>query len=283
MMSRYFAVVCLGLAVPALWATDEPKQDQKQTNQAAKKSQPANTPVEQIAAIKKQHEDRWKKFQDDLRAANSDRKKVSDLNQEFFAFEQKQAEQLKALIKEHGKEADVFEAFLVLVDQLRYWLDEEMIQVLLKHHLANPKMGELCFDLRYRQEPTTEKLLREVAAKHPQQALRGQAVYALGDYYRNLAMAKREKPSEQEEVKRLAEAASYYTAVTKDYAAVTTPDGRAKLGDKAASELIRINNLPNLKIGKTAPEISGEDIDRKRFKLSDYRGKVVVLDFWGYW
>jgi hypothetical protein len=38
-----------------------------------------------------------------------------------------------------------------------------------------------------------------------------------------------------------------------------------------------------LAIGKDAPDIVGEDIAGKRFKLSDYRGKVVVLDFWGNW
>ena len=36
-------------------------------------------------------------------------------------------------------------------------------------------------------------------------------------------------------------------------------------------------------IGNQAPEISGEDIDGVAFKLSDYRSKVVVLDFWGDW
>jgi hypothetical protein len=36
-------------------------------------------------------------------------------------------------------------------------------------------------------------------------------------------------------------------------------------------------------VGETAPEIKGEDIDGIRFNLSDYRGKVVVLDFWGHW
>ena len=35
--------------------------------------------------------------------------------------------------------------------------------------------------------------------------------------------------------------------------------------------------------GQEAPEIEGEDIDGKKFKLSEYRGKVVVLDFWGHW
>jgi cytochrome oxidase Cu insertion factor (SCO1/SenC/PrrC family) len=36
-------------------------------------------------------------------------------------------------------------------------------------------------------------------------------------------------------------------------------------------------------VGQLAPEIEGVDIDGQRFKLSDYRGKVVVLDFWGNW
>jgi cytochrome oxidase Cu insertion factor (SCO1/SenC/PrrC family) len=35
-----------------------------------------------------------------------------------------------------------------------------------------------------------------------------------------------------------------------------------------------------LPVGIQAPEIQGRDIDGKRFKLSDYRGKVVVLDCW---
>ncbi|HID20797.1 MAG TPA: hypothetical protein EYP14_00135, partial [Planctomycetaceae bacterium] len=34
-------------------------------------------------------------------------------------------------------------------------------------------------------------------------------------------------------------------------------------------------------IGEPAPEIVGEDIDGVPFKLSDYRGMVVVLKFWG--
>jgi predicted Zn finger-like uncharacterized protein len=36
-------------------------------------------------------------------------------------------------------------------------------------------------------------------------------------------------------------------------------------------------------VNQPAPEIDGEDIDGKKFKLSDYRGKVILLDFWGHW
>jgi hypothetical protein len=36
-------------------------------------------------------------------------------------------------------------------------------------------------------------------------------------------------------------------------------------------------------VGQVAPEIEGVDLGGVPFKLSDYRGKVVVLDFWGNW
>jgi hypothetical protein len=41
--------------------------------------------------------------------------------------------------------------------------------------------------------------------------------------------------------------------------------------------------LQHLSLGKIAPEIQGEDLDGIKFKLSDYRGKVVVISFWGNW
>ena len=36
-------------------------------------------------------------------------------------------------------------------------------------------------------------------------------------------------------------------------------------------------------VGEIAPDIVGKDLDGVQFKLSDYRGKVVMLDFWGDW
>jgi len=49
------------------------------------------------------------------------------------------------------------------------------------------------------------------------------------------------------------------------------------VGRKARSELF---DLRHLSVGKAAPEIEGTDQDGKPFKLSDYMGKVVLLDFW---
>ncbi len=35
--------------------------------------------------------------------------------------------------------------------------------------------------------------------------------------------------------------------------------------------------------GSVAPDITGIDMDGTPFKLSDYKGKVIMLDFWGDW
>ena len=40
---------------------------------------------------------------------------------------------------------------------------------------------------------------------------------------------------------------------------------------------------PDSSGGVPAPEIAGEDLDGAPFRLSDYRGKVVLLAFWGNW
>jgi hypothetical protein len=48
-------------------------------------------------------------------------------------------------------------------------------------------------------------------------------------------------------------------------------------------EPIPVEESGGLGVGTAAPEITGEDIDGVSFRLSDYRGKVVLLDFWGNW
>jgi peroxiredoxin len=43
---------------------------------------------------------------------------------------------------------------------------------------------------------------------------------------------------------------------------------------------LELDDILHLSVGKVAPEIEGQDQDGNKFKLSDYRGKVVLLDFW---
>src|SRR5262249_45035233 len=66
--------------------------------------------------------------------------------------------------------------------------------------------------------------------------------------------------------------------LVKSYASITL--GQTTLGEAAKEKLYELRHLT---VGRTAPEIDGEDLDGQRFKVSDYRGKVVVLDFWANW
>ena len=55
---------------------------------------------------------------------------------------------------------------------------------------------------------------------------------------------------------------------------------RARAAERAAGQKFMKERL---QIGMVAPDIEAPDLDGVNFKLSDYRGKVVVIDFWGDW
>lgn len=42
-------------------------------------------------------------------------------------------------------------------------------------------------------------------------------------------------------------------------------------------------SLQHLQVGKSAPNIEEQDLDGLTFSLDEYRGKIVMLDFWGDW
>ena len=69
-----------------------------------------------------------------------------------------------------------------------------------------------------------------------------------------------------------------YQRLLTEYSDIEIND--TKLGDVAEKRLFRMRHLS---VGKVAPDIQGEDIAGKPMKLSDYRGKVVMLTFWGHW
>jgi len=60
-------------------------------------------------------------------------------------------------------------------------------------------------------------------------------------------------------------------------------DGTLKGLDFANQAKEQLSEMKVRGIGKSVPEIAGADLDDKDFKLSDYKGKVVLIDFWGFW
>jgi hypothetical protein len=68
--------------------------------------------------------------------------------------------------------------------------------------------------------------------------------------------------------------------ISADYPNIPDALGRGTYGELAARSLFEIEHLS---VGCVAPDIEGADLDGVDFKLSSYRGKVVLLDFWGHW
>lgn len=61
------------------------------------------------------------------------------------------------------------------------------------------------------------------------------------------------------------------------------PGGTMGEAEEVLGTIAEIKNLRRFGIGKTLPELSGKDFDGVPMKLSDYRGRVVMLSYWAYW
>jgi thiol-disulfide isomerase/thioredoxin len=87
------------------------------------------------------------------------------------------------------------------------------------------------------------------------------------------------QPSGADDADSLAkEAEQLFARVVEQYADL--PGDRGTMGKVAQDELFKLRDLG---IGSAGPEIEGKDVDGTAFRLSDYRGKVVVLTFSGNW
>ena len=108
-----------------------------------------------------------------------------------------------------------------------------------------------------------KEFLDRVIAKTPHDEVKAQAMYARA----NTVLG-----AEATDVARKAAIADLVQVkeLTKD----------KRLADRIDGVIFEAKNLA---VGMAAPEIEAEDLDGVNFKLSDYRGKVVLLDFWGDW
>jgi len=135
------------------------------------------------------------------------------------------------------------------------------------------RLVQLCQELKYSSD--SEKQLRFLYEHDERKEVRGVACLILaevleGSADRLAASDAAAAAKVREERERLLEEA------TGQYADVTMPR-EGTVGKKAAGMLFDARFLA---VGKPAPEIKGMDQDGKEFALSDYRGKIVLLDFW---
>jgi hypothetical protein len=124
-----------------------------------------------------------------------------------------------------------------------------------------------------------EVLLQTLLEKDERREVQGAACLALGRLLKNRAGQLPETQISNAEKLRNGSEELFKRAAEK-YADVKLDADGPSIGGQAKGELFEIRFLV---VGKEAPDIDGEDADGKKFKLSDYRGKVVLLDFWGHW
>jgi hypothetical protein len=257
------AMVLLFAAV--LWSDDKPKDDEA-----------SGTPAEQYKALAQEYNDAYAAFLKAYREAKTDeeRKKASEL----FPQVDKYASRFLDLAKENPKDPAAIDALVWIVSRAGHSKHASTALEMLKDdHLESPKMAQVCQSLLYVESEDAEKILRAVIDKNKDHDVQAQAYYALAMRVKRRAEQAGEK-NKPEAGKLTKEAEDLFERVVADFADVKHHQGT--MGDAAKGELYEIRFLAN---GKVAPEIEGEDIEGAKMKLSDFKGKVVLLDFWGNW
>jgi thiol-disulfide isomerase/thioredoxin len=173
------------------------------------------------------------------------------------------------------------------------------LEMMAKHHAANPKVGKAVARVGYyapyglphellkavpAYAPAME-LLKAVAEKNPDRAARGQAAMGLA-WQAKRAHGYAAYKGNPEAARFKAEAERALESVVKDYddcLYLGLNKGRPSTSTLGKLARIELFELRNLQPGNAAPDIEGQDLDGARFKLSDHRGKVVLLVFWGSW
>jgi hypothetical protein len=216
----------------------------------------------EYARLVKEYETAQKDYIKAYQSAKSDKDRAKLKYPEPQAY----ARRFLDLARKYPKDPVAVDALVWVASNVRRGKEfEEAVAVLSRQHLGSEKLEEVCRNLVYSDSPNAEATLRTIWQKSPHRAVQGRACYSLG----LLLKDRRESAGEAEKL---------FEQVIARYGDVKARHGT--LGDAAKAELFESRNLA---IGKTAPEIEGEDVEGKKFKLSDYRGRVVVLDFWGDW
>jgi hypothetical protein len=153
-----------------------------------------------------------------------------------------------------------------------------LFKLLAEKHLGSlslQRLQNLCQRLSFSGSKSSEGILRALLEKDSRRDVQGVACLTLAQVLKRHAEglagkdAKEAKKAQDEAEKLFERAADKFADVKQGF--------RGTIGEQAKGELF---DLRFLSVGKSAPDVEGEDQDGKKFKLSDYKGKVVFLDFW---
>lgn len=176
-------------------------------------------------------------------------------------------------------------------------LPARIVTVLRSDYLKSDQLSPVCDRMRYAYRPEFGQFLEEVFIQNPHHEVKGLACLSLAqfqhDRLRMLELVEDRPELVQryhalfgsgylETLRESGHAAqtlrieSLLRKAIRDYNDIEIRPG-VTVGSQANGVL---TELLTLSVGKLAPETKGLDQDGVRFKLSDYRGKVVLLYFW---
>src|SRR5262245_4598692 len=271
------------------------------------------TPAEQFKAILKETQDLYNASHKEFVASApkggipSDERRITFVGR-AYGIKYEQAPKLVALAEKYPDDPIALAALTEAVWQVNTtpWPVEMVgrdvarpraFVLLRRDHIRSDKLGPLCERISYGLCAEYESFLREVLEKNPHKQVRAQACLALARFLSNRSLrldVVLEQPAlarefvdlygkdyleglrREDRTKAAGEAEALLVRATRDHGDVKLPDG-VTVAEKAEPELF---GLRHLSVGKVAPDIEGVDQDGVKFKLSDYRGKVVLLDFW---
>jgi hypothetical protein len=282
--------LALLVLLPAARALDEPK--------------PAGTPAEQYKALEAEYKKSMADFMTAYRAAKTNEERQK-LFKDKYPNPDKFAARFLKLAEEHPKDPAAVDALVWVFSNSRNpgkgGPREKAVGLVKREMLQSDKIAPLCEALGQGIDQSGVEALRAILDKSPKASVKAAACLGLGSValsrarmaeqfkkQPNLAKAYEGimgKEAVQEIEKKGAEgmkkeAIGFFERVVKDYPDAKDAKGRPLARD-AKNKIDGI--LHPIEVGKAAPEVEGEDTDGKAFKLSDYKGKVVLLDFWGNW
>lgn len=176
---------------------------------------------------------------------------------------------------------------------------DRAITMLVESHAAHREIEQLYLHIGNNPSLKVAVFYRRVIAVNKNPTAVGRAHFRLGNYLVRQAEIAREVRANPDSLDKFKlfygsalteylqkvdlssirkDAIKQFTVAVEKYPNVRTYKG--ELSELAGREKFKLEHLT---VGGVAPEIVGEDIAGKPMKLSDYKGKVVLLDFWGDW
>jgi len=151
-------------------------------------------------------------------------------------------------------------------------------ELLMKDFMHHDAMSLYCRALARSYDGRALGELRMIMLRSNMGKVRRSAAFSLAGQLARQCDMRRDFSAEKKKM-MTEEALGLYKALKTDPALLNNPEAKRFLATIDG----RIFTLEKLSIGCVAPEIEGKDQDGKVFKLSDYRGKVTLVDFWGIW